>query len=378
MAGGDESIRLRKKRWHLALGNEEEDESIETSAREKEVDKLLDRLYQGDREGGLNTSRPVSAKWLGKIKEVFPQPIVRVMQKDAIERFGIKKLLSQPAFLEEVEPDVNLVASILTVKDALPQDSLEVARELIRKLAKATEDRLKFQLIDRLSGLIDRSQRIRNVGLSEIDWHLTIQANLKHFQQDLNTIIPETLIGRPRRHKALRRIILLIDQSASMTESFIYAGILASIMASVRSLQTHLVAFDTDVADLTDYIHDPVELLMHGQLGGGTNIGKALRYADQLLEEGPETFVVLISDLFEGASKEEFLAIVKHILNRDSAHLIILLALDDQGTPAYDHDLASKLSSLGVTSFACSPDKFPALMAAAINHEDLSTFADGL
>ena len=171
-----------------------------------------------------------------------------------------------------------------------------------------------------------------------------------------------------------KKLIILVDQSASMAESYVYAGILGSIMATIDSLQTHLIVFDTEVVDLTKYLSDPVELLFKGQLGGGTNIYKALRYALNLVfSEDKETYVVLISDLFEGGPLSLFLDAARELISHQ-VQLISLLALDDLGVPAYDKVVAKSLAEMGIHCFGCTPDLFPEVMAAALNGDDLGRF----
>ncbi|NND31421.1 MAG: VWA domain-containing protein [Saprospiraceae bacterium] len=372
---GEENEIRRKTRWKLALGHVDRIDEHSLSKTELQVDQVLDRLYQTNREGGLSKTRSVTARWMGEIKSLFPASVVRVLQRDALDRFGIKKLLSQPAFLDQIEPDVGLVATILSVKESLPPQALSVARQLVYRLARQVEQRLKFKLISRISGVRDQQSKIKNPHHQEIDWHLTIKRNLRFYQPELKTIIPDVILGRPRKTNQSKRLIILVDQSASMVESLIYAGILGSIMATIKSLKTHLVVFDTEVVDLSEYLHDPVELLMQSQLGGGTHIAKALGYAENIIRgESIDSFVVLISDLFEGAPLELLYDHVQSLINR-SVVMISLLALDDQGTPAYDKEVAKKLSAMGVTCFACTPDQFPLLMASALNGEDLRHFA---
>ncbi len=283
-------------------------------------------------------------------------------------------MLSQPAFLNEVEPNVPLIAAILSAKEALSPAALQSVRFLVAKLAKQVEDKLRFKLISRISGRRDHQTKIKNPRHQEIDWHETIRQNLKYYQPGLGTIIPHTIIGRPKRSNQAKQLIILVDQSASMAESFIYAGILGSIMASIRSLKTHLIIFDTEVVDLTEYLNDPVELLMRAQLGGGTNIYNALSYAtSKALDDPKESWIVLISDLFEGGPLPLLIDKVTEAVNHN-VHLVSLLALDDNGAPAYDRKVAQRFADLGIPSFACTPEKFPNLIAAALNQQDLSSF----
>ena len=366
----------RRKRWRLALGADAEDTAElqkQLSTEEQTIDQLLDQLYGENRQGGQRRSKPLSSKWFGSVKEFFPKSVIHLLQRDAIDRFGIKKLLSQTAILDEVEPDVSLIADVLSVKDALKGQSLDDAKQLIRKLARAVEEKLRFKLVNRLGRLRHPGQRIINPRQADIDWHLTIRANLQHYQPELGTIIPEKLLGRPRHSKAVKQLILLVDQSASMTQSVIYAGILAGIMTAIKSIETRFVVFDTSVVDLTAYLQDAVEMLFQVQLGGGTDIQQAVKYAADQINPSVESQVVLISDLYEGAPEELLVEACQNLINL-SVPMIVLLALDDQGTPAYDKQMAARLNQLNIPCFACSPDKFPEVMAAALNHEDLGRF----
>lgn len=362
-----------ERRWRLALGETDDPDDIPLEPQQKEVDKLLSRLYESGNKGSLHKTSTISAKWFSQIKDHFPGSVLRVVQRDAIDRFGIKKLLSQPAILDEVEPDLSTVATLLSIKDALSPQALATARQLVGKLTRSLEEKLKFKLINRLTGRTSPKESIRNPKPRDIDWDLTIRKNLKHYQPQLKTIIPQTLIGRPRSHQALKRIILLIDQSASMTESFIYAAVMGSVMASIRSLKTHLIVFDTDVVDLTDHLQDPVDILFNGQLGGGTNIQKALSYAKQLCDDDIDTHLILISDLFEGGPNELMQQQVGQLMLQQ-IKMISLLSMDDHGTPVYDKENASFFSHLGIPCFTCSPDRFPEMMACALNGESLDRF----
>ena len=169
----------------------------------------------------------------------------------------------------------------------------------------------------------------------------------------------------------LKQVILMIDQSGSMATSVVYASVFGAIMASLRSIKTHLVAFDTSVVDLTAHLEDPVDLLFGTQLGGGTDINKALAYTQQLIVNPMDTIVVLISDLFEGGRVSEMLRRTSHIKS-SGAQFITLLALNDKGAPMFDRELAGAYAQMDIPAFACTPDLFPDLMAAAIKKESIT------
>lgn len=379
------------KRWRLILGAVAEsheqgeegadegqaNQDIQLEAAEAQMDKVLEALYDADRKGGLGQSAPNVNRWLGDIRRYFPKPVVRIMQQDAIERLGLKELLLEPELLEQLEPDVHLVATLLSLQSVIPEKTRSTASLVVRKLVDRLEEKLKNRLLQAVRGALNRAGRKRNPKLNEIDLNSTIRQNLKHFQPELNTIIAEELIGFTRKSRQLRTIILLIDQSGSMASSVVYAGIFGSVLATMKSIKTHVIVFDTSVVDLTGKLGDPVDLLFGTQIGGGTDIAPALQYAQNLVERPEDTVLVLISDLFDGGvganDQSPLLATAQSIVH-SGVNMITLLALDDEGTPAYDEDMAKSLGQLGVPVFACTPDVFPDLMGAALKRESLSRF----
>lgn len=356
----------RLEKWRLVLGKQSDPENeVGLSAGQMGMDGVLEALYDSDRKGGLGASSPNVNRWLGDIRKYFPTSIVQVMQRDALERLNLEKILAEPELLEMIVPDVNLVATLLSLKKMLPEKAKETARQVIERVVRDLEKRLQEPLQQSVRGALNRSVRNRRPRLNEMNWRRTIQANLKNYQPELNAIIPEILHGYGQKGNSLREIILLVDQSGSMSSSVVYAGIFGSVLASLRSLKTHFVAFDTNVADLTADLDDPMDLLFGVQLGGGTDINQALGYAQTLIQRPTDTILILISDLFEGGSQNQFLKKAASV-KASGAQFVTLLALDDEGTPAYNRELAAQLASMGIPSFACSPDRFPELMEMAI------------
>ena len=226
-----------------------------------------------------------------------------------------------------------------------------------------------------VTGALNRAVRNRRPKLAEMDWPRTIRANLRHYQKEYGTVVPETLIGYGRKsQRSQRNIILCIDQSGSMAASVVYSSIFGAVMASLPTVSTHLVVFDTAVVDMTEKLDDPVELLFGTQLGGGTDINRAVGYCQSLIGDPQNTILVLISDLYEGGVEKNLLQRANELV-QSGVQFITLLALSDEGAPFYDKDLAAKLSVLGVPSFACTPDLFAPMMAAAIKKEDIALWA---
>lgn len=363
------------QRWRLVLGAAADPKGVSTlSAEEQRMDKVLEALYDSDRQGGLGSSSPNVHRWLGDIRRYFPTPMVQIMQRDALERLGLRRMLLEPELLEQMEPDVHLVASLLSLSKSLPATTRETAKQVVRRVVEALEKRLRSPTQQAIEGSLHKSTRKRRPTLQEINWQRTIQVNLRHYSPELKAIIPEKLVGHGRRGQKLRDLILLLDQSGSMAGSMVYAAVLGSIMASLRTVNTRLIAFDTSVADLSEYLHDPVELLFAVQSGGGTDIRKALAHSKGLIRRPMDTILVLISDLYEGGNAREMMRCFSEI-RASGVQCVTLLALSDKGAPAYDRQIADQLAAQGIPAFACTPELFPDLMAAAIRGSDLGDWA---
>jgi Mg-chelatase subunit ChlD len=381
----------RTRRWRLVLGSEA-DSCCRLGGGDIGIDAALEALYgeQGgsglsnrgngrpnrskDRQGGTGASMPNVARWLGDIRSYFPSSVVQVMQRDAIERLNMRQLLLEPEMLRSMQPDVHLVADLLSLNNVMPAKTRETAREVIGEVVRELQRKLTNPMRQAVMGSLNRSVRNYRPRHHEIDWKRTIQANLKHYLPEYRTIIPNRLIGYGRKRSSLREVILCVDQSGSMATSVVYAGIFGAVMASLPALKTQVVVFDTAIVDLTAELHDPVELLFGTQLGGGTDINGALAYCQSLIRRPQETILLLISDLYEGGNAAEMLKRV-NTLASSGVQMIALLALNDEGAPSFDHRHAEQFAALGVPAFACTPDLFPDLMAAAINRTDLNRWA---
>ncbi len=365
----------RLRRWRLILGGENADGTgFGLGADDLGIDRALTALYDSERSGGLGSSAPNIARWLGDIRSYFPSSVVRMMQQDALERINLRQMLLQPELLETVEPDVHLVANLLALSSIMPAKTKETARLVVRKVVDDLERKLANPLRQAVSGALNRSTHNRHPRHHEIDWQRTIRANLKHYQPDYRTIIPEIRIGFGHKRSSLRDLILCVDESGSMAASVVYAGIFGAVLASMPAIKTSMVVFDTAVVDLTEELDDPVELLFGTQLGGGTDINRALNYCQSLVCQPHDTILVLISDLYEGGNRDEMLQRAAS-LAASGVQVIALLALNDQGTPSYDHNVASAFAGLNIPAFAGTPDLFPDLMATAIQRCDLNQWA---
>jgi len=359
------------KRWRLILGGDEADGTgVSLSVEERRIDQSLEAVYDSDRRGGLGSSAPKVSRWLGEIREFFPQTVVQVIQRDAIKRLNLTTLLTEKEMLETVVPDVHLVATLMSLSQVIPEKNKEMARQVVRRVVDELLRKLSAPTQQAVTGALNRSARRRNPRYNEIDWKTTITKNLKNYQPEYKTIIPEIRIGYGRKRKAMKDIILCLDQSGSMGTSVIYSGIFGSVLASIPAVSTRMVVFDTAVVDLTDDLQDPVDLLFGVQLGGGTDIARALTYCQGIVTRPQDTVLVLVTDLYEGGDPREMRKRFASLVD-SGVQLIVLPALNDDGAPSYDKNHAEFLASIGVPTFACTPDKFPDLMAATLSKQDI-------
>ncbi len=374
----------RMRRWVLALGDEARSccADVQLSAEDMGMSEALSLLYDRGGEGrglrgGSGASSPRVARWLGDIRKYFPSTVVRAMQKDAFDRLYLKDMLLQPEMLESVQPDVNLVSTLMSLNGVIPPETRETARLVVRKVVDELLKQLEEPLRTAVSGALNRAVRNRRPRASEIDWNRTIQANLRHWQEEYHTVVPQSLIGYGRKaHRPQREVILCIDESGSMANSIVYSSIFGAVMASLPAVKTRLVVFDTSVVDLTEELRDPVDVLFGVQLGGGTDINRAVGYCQSLITDPRNTVMVLISDLYEGGVERNLLQRANELV-QSGVQFITLLALSNEGSPFYDRELAGRLAALGVPCFACTPDIFPGMMAAAIRREDVNLWAAG-
>lgn len=378
----------RERRWRLAIGADEDEGAAGCLSRsDMQISAALNALYgDGDekqdsrmRRGGLGKSAPKVTQWMGDIRNFFPSQVVQIIQKDAFERLDLKQMLMEPEFLKAIEADVNLVADLISLRNVMPSKTKDMARQVISEIVAKLMERLERKTSEAIRGALDKTKRTNRPRQRDIDWPRTIKANLRHYQPEHKTVVPEKLVGfmrKQRRIVDLDEVVLCVDQSGSMASSVIYASIFAAVMASLPVVQTKLVCFDTAIVDLTAELQDPVEVLFGVQLGGGTDINRAVAYCADKIERPTKSHFILITDLYEGGNSKELLQRLNGLV-RAGVNVIVLLALTDQGRPGYDPNMAGLVAALGIPVFTCTPDIFPDMMAAALRHEDIAQWAAG-
>lgn len=360
------------KRWRLALGRYADPALGDTGLdkAEQRADRALDYLYaremdrrglrrgRAGQHGSLDPSQLTPLTWLGELRALFPQSVIETVQAHAIDGLGMTELLSDPKLLESLEPNRSLLKSLLAFKGAANPAVQDKIREVARKVVEEVTRRLKPRVERALAGRPNRFRRSQQKSVQNFDWRATIRENLKHYDPARNRIIAERLrfFGRSQR-KLPWTIILCVDQSGSMLSSTIYAAVMASILTGLPSLDVKLVVFDTSVVDLSSEAADPVSVLMSVQLGGGTDIAKAVGYCEGLVTQPTRTVFVLLSDFEEGGSVAKLLAAVRR-MNASRVTQLGLAALTDDAVPIYDRAMAERLAACGMKIAALTPDHF--------------------
>ena len=372
----------KAKRWRMILGETTSFSTIDLSHEESIMDAALSALYEGSssnqggaKSAGKQKSFPNVAKWIGDVRNCFPNDVVSVMQADAIHRKGITQLLLEPEALEKVTPDISMVGTLMSLRGHIPARSKATARLLVKAVVEDIIKRLEQDIKKAVTGALNKRKHTPIKNSAAIDWKRTINSNLKNYNPTLKQIIPEKFFFYERTQQQKKwSIILDIDQSGSMADSVIYASVMGSIFASLPIIDTKVVVFDTEVTDVSEVCkQDPVDLLFGIQLGGGTDINKSVQYCQSLITQPEKTIFILISDLYEGGVRKGLLRQLE-AMKANGVVCITLLALNDSGKPDYDVSLAQDISKLGIACFACTPNKLPEIIAAALKGKDLKVY----
>ena len=382
----------RYTRWRLILGRAADADLCKAAGcrggglltdEQIGLDESLGQIYENreeetapkQRSAGLGASSPRLAKWLGDIRGYFNKDVVAVIQKDAIERKGFKQLLFEPETLGQVTPDVALVGTLMSLKNMIPDRAKEAARDVVRVVVEEIMKRMRGGVEQAVRGALDRSRHSPMRSLPNLDWARTIRRNLKNYDKQRRVLIPDNFYFYARQHRRKEwNVIVCMDQSGSMADSVVYGGVTGAIFASMPSLETHVVVFDTEVVDLTEKCHDPVDLLFGVQLGGGTDINRAVAYCQGLIHDPRKTLFVLITDLFEGGNGRELVRRMDE-LHAAGVRSVCLLALSDSGVPCHDEGMARRFTEVGVPCFGCTPKMLPILLEGALKGQDLFKLA---
>ncbi|WP_137937954.1 VWA domain-containing protein [Chitinivorax sp. B] len=366
-------------RWRLLLGEAAQGCLGDLPGEAQAADAALEWLYGRDpdrkargersasRHGGHEKSQLTTPDWINTIHELFPKEVIERLEQDAVERFGIDEVVTNLEVLERIEPSPSLLRAVLHTKHLMNPDVLAAARKLVAEVVRRIMEQLATDVRQAFSGSRDRRRRSWVPVARNFDFKRTVQDNLHRWDPQRKKLYLDkpAFMSRVKRHTEQWDVILLVDQSGSMVDSVIHSAVMAACLWSLPGMRTHLVAFDTAVVDLTDDVADPVELLMKVQLGGGTDIAKAVGYAQSLIHNPQKSVVVLISDFYEGGSDHELVRRVKTLVE-NGTQVLGLAALDADATPNYDRETATRMVNAGAHIGAMTPGQLAAWLAEKI------------
>jgi len=362
-------------RWRLLLGEAGQPALGGLSGEALAADTALAWLYgrdadaiaRGERGAGLEPSQLSTPDWINTIHELFPKEVIERLESDAVELYGIDEVVTNLEVLERIEPSESLLRAVLHTKHLMNPDVLAAARKLVAEVVRQIMEKLSTEVRQAFSGARDRRRRSMLKVARNFDFKRTVQGNLHRWDPQRGKLFLETPIfmSRVRRHMERWDICLLIDQSGSMVDSVIHSAVMAACLWNLPGMRTRLVAFDTEVVDLSSDVSDPVELLMKVQLGGGTDIAKAVGYAQSLVENPQRTVVVLVSDFYEGGDSRELVRRTRTLV-QSGVTVLGLAALDSSANPAYDKEMAARLVREGAHVGAMTPGQLAAWLAEKV------------
>lgn len=366
------------ERWRLMLGRTSEARfgPLALGPEGARIDRVLDYLYNREqvarglrgeqRHGSLDPSQLTALQWLGEVRDLFPSDVYETIQAHALDRYGMRELLTDPQVLETLTPNIDLLKSLMALKGHVDPRVLAQIRGIARKVVDDIMQRLRSHVVRALSGRRNRFEASPHKVMRNLDWRGTIRQNLKRYDTERRVLVPDRVrfFSRARRHFPWT-VILCIDQSGSMASSVIHSAVMAAIISGLPSIRLHLVVFDTSVVDLSNRASDPVEVLLTVQLGGGTDIGGAVAYCEQLVVQPSRTILVLVTDFFEGASPARLIQVVRRLAEA-RVKMLGLAALDDSAAADFDRGLAKQLAEQGMQIGAMTPTHFADWLAEAI------------
>jgi Mg-chelatase subunit ChlD len=364
------------ERWRLVLGSAAEPSTGGLGADAAARDAALDWLYGrdpdlsrrgvrrgGTRHGGSGPSVLTTVDWLDDVHRLFPRETIERLERDAVERYEIHEVVTDPEVLARVEPNPTLLRAVLRTKHLMNPEVLRLARRIVEAVVRDLMKKLQPEVRQAFTGTrTRRPSRFRQA--RDFDFHRTIRANLAHYQPSERRILIEhpKFVSRVRRHLEQWQLVLIVDQSGSMAGSVIHSAVTAACLWSLPGLKTHLIAFDSEVVDLTADVNDPVELLLKVQLGGGTDIAKAVDYGASLIENPRRAILAVITDFYEGGDEYRLVRTVARLAEQ-GAQVLGLAALDEEANPTYDHALAGRLADAGAHVGAMTPGQLAAFVA---------------
>jgi Mg-chelatase subunit ChlD len=358
-------------RWRLVLGKQAEARGIRLGPGGQGEDaegaeEALSFLFDDDRGGGSEGSTMTVPTWIEQVGDLFPKQAKEVLERELIQRKGIAQILDQPDLLERVEPNVELVKTLLTHKDLLTPKTRVLARKVIDKVVEDLKKRLEVRVEQAITGALRKDRHSPRRVFRNLDLRTTLRRNLRNWNDERQKLFVDRVwFHAAEKNKRPWHVVVCVDQSGSMLESAIFSAVMASIFAELPGVRTSLVLFDTQVVDLTDRVGEPVDVLLSVQLGGGTDIARALEYCGGLVREPARTILVLITDFYEGRSEDDLVRVVKRFADAN-VRMVGLGALGYDAQPQYNRTTANKLRKVGMDILVCTPEKLAECMGEII------------
>ena len=370
-------------RWRLILGNFAED-NLKVDGEYSEIDETLNFLYDREYSDGsgyllnnLNNSKErkfgkeksllTVPKWISKVKKLFPKETVEIMQNQALEKYKLTEILTDEDILKEIEPNIELLKNILAFKDTMSAGVKKLAYEIVKKTVEEIKKKMEIEIKKVFYGKKLPNSTTANKIFKNLDIKKTVRHNLKNYNyKDKKFFVDKLYFNQNIKKYNPYNIIILIDESGSMLDSVIYTSVMASIFANLPYLSVKLVIFDISVVDLSEYIREPIDILFKVQLGGGTDIARALEYAKKITVAPDKTIVILISDLFDSNDYKLMYKVANDIIESGSK-LFVLTALDYNANIGYDKEAAKHFSKIGAKVGALTPNKLSKWISESIS-----------
>lgn len=356
-------------RWRLLLGRHAEeplplDSDGDADRQTRERDRVLSFLYdrehasRGHQRAGTGTDGFAVPTWLRGVRTLFPREAAEVLERDALVRYGLTELVTDAEVLRTLEPTVDLVGVILALKSQMAPPVLDEARRIVRQVVDKLASELRLACEPALLGASDpeRGRPLRT--FRNVNWHATVRRNLSRWDPDRRRLVVDRVTYRHRqRARASTRVILAVDQSGSMAESLVHAAVTAAILASVPAVSVDLLLWDHRVVDMSGKVHDPLEVLLAAQLGGGTHLLPALQACAERVTVPERTVLAIVSDFYVYDAAAPSLELAKELV-AEGVRCFGFCALGPDGRGAYDERFGRMLAGAGWWVGAVTPRAF--------------------
>ncbi|WP_068054325.1 VWA domain-containing protein [Nocardia xishanensis] len=268
------------------------------------------------------------------------------LEADLVSRMRLREVLADPALASQLTPSMSLLEQLLRDKANLSGVALANAKSLIRRYVEQVAEVLRTQVQQTTAGTIDRSVPPKRI-LRNLDVDRTIWKNLTNWNPEDERLYVDRLFYRQTAKRTVpARMIVVVDQSGSMVDSMVNCTILASIFAGLPKVDVHLIAYDTRAIDLTPWVHDPFEVLLRTNLGGGNDGPVAMAMAQPKIVDPTNTVLVWISDFYEFDRSQPLYESMQAV-HRNGVKLIPVGSVNSSGHQSVNPWFRERLKAMG-------------------------------